>query len=84
VSTKEDLQSILGSPKKIVASDSQNPQFQTWVYTYAKYSSDPHTGVPPIGMTSVPISRNRRRTHEIEITFNQKGVVIAVQEKSVP
>ncbi|MGB0910813.1 MAG: hypothetical protein ACPGYT_10640 [Nitrospirales bacterium] len=84
MSTKHGVQELLGSPQAMIPSDSSNYVAETWVYTFGKYSSDPHTGVPPIGMTSVPISRNRRRTPEIHILFNQDRIVTSIQEKSLP
>ena len=84
VSTKENIQMILGKPKNIVSSDSSTSQPETWVYTYVKYSSDPYTGLPPIGVTSFPISRNRGRANEIEIRFDEHGFVTAIQERKIP
>ena len=84
VSTKEHVQMILGNPKSIISSDSSTSHPETWIYTYAKYASDPHTSVPPIGVTSFPISRNRRRADEIEIRFDKNGVVTVIQERQIP
>ena len=83
-STKQDVQELLGSPQTTLPPDASKRDSETWVYTYSKYSSDPYAGVPPIGMTSVPISRNRPRTSELVITFDDKGIVSNIQEKSEP
>ena len=63
--------------------ESQSPS-ESWVYPLSKYASDPNTGVPPIGVVGAPISRGRRKTTEIEIGFDEKGVVQTIEERRPP
>ena len=79
-STKQDVRKILGEPLKVSTPKESGAEFESWVYPYAKYASDPYTGVPPIGVVGAPISRARRKTTELEIVFDDQGVVSAMNE----
>jgi hypothetical protein len=82
--TKTEVQAILGKPKSIRSPEASSPQEETWTYHLAKYASDPHTGVPPIGVTSWPITRNRPRPTVIEITFAPTNLVSHIHEHRQP
>jgi len=79
-SSKTEVQAILGKPKNIYPADVSGAKDETWTYHLAKYASDPHTGVPPIGVTSWPITRNRPRPTVIEITFAPTDLVTRIHE----
>ena len=79
-STKQDVRTILGEPLT-VSNPSESNGRESWVYPYAKYASDPYTGVPPIGVVGAPISRARRKTTELEIVFDDQGTVSAMNER---
>jgi len=83
-STKAEVQAILGTAKSIRPSEASSTQGETWTYHLAKYASDPHTGVPPIGVTSWPITRNRPRPTVIEITFAPTDLVTRIHEHRLP
>ena len=63
--------------------DSEGPS-ESWVYPLSKYASDPNTGVPPIGVVGAPISRGRRKTTEVEIGFDENGIVNSIKERRPP
>lgn len=81
VSTKEDVRTVLGEPKTISSFSDSGIHSETWVYTFARYASDPQTGIPPIGVTPAPISRARRKTTEIEVSFNENDIVSSIRTK---
>ena len=86
-STQEDVRNTLGEPTSISKpADSVNTSntSERWVYPLSKYASDPNTGVPPIGVVGAPISRGRRKTTEVEISFNEKGIVNSIKERRPP
>ena len=80
-STKEEVRTILGTPKIIHPAEESLALKETWVYHLAKYASDPHTGVPPIGVSSWPITRNRPRPTVIAIFFSSSDIVTLIQER---
>ena len=80
-STKQDVRTILGEPLTVSNPGESNNGSESWVYPYAKYASDPYTGVPPIGVVGAPISRARRKTTELEIVFDDQGTVAAMNER---
>ena len=79
-STKQNIRKILGEPEAVSSSTISGMQFETWHYAYAKYASDPYTGVPPIGVIASPISRAQRKTTEIEVTFDKNDIVSTIQD----
>ena len=79
-STKEQVQTTLGTPKTIEPADPMVAKDETWTYHLVKYASDPHTGVPPIGMSSWLITRNRPRPTVVEIRFASSNIVTTIQE----
>ena len=79
-STKQDVRTILGEPLTVTKANESSSGSESWVYPYAKYASDPYTGVPPIGVIGAPISRARRKTTELEIVFDDQGTVSAMNE----
>ncbi len=83
-STQEDVRKVLGEPMSVSQpTDSENAP-ERWVYPLSKYASDPNTGVPPIGVVGVPISRGRRKTTEVEIGFDRNGIVNSIKERRPP
>ena len=80
-STKQDVRTILGEPLTVSNATEPKSGPESWVYPYAKYASDPYTGVPPIGVVGAPISRARRKTTELEIVFDENGTVAAMNER---
>jgi len=79
--TQQHVQNHLGEPKAKCIFFETGREYTKWSYFLTQYSSDPQTGVPPIGMTQVPISRANTQTTEVEIIFDQNGIVTAIQEK---
>jgi hypothetical protein len=83
-STNEDVRKVLGEPISVSRpTESESPP-EIWVYPISKYASDPNTGVPPIGVVGAPISRGRRKTTEVEISFDEKGIVNSIKERRPP
>jgi len=83
-STQEDVRKALGEPRSVSRpTDSENSP-ESWVYPLSKYASDPNTGVSPIGVVGAPISRGRRKTTEVEISFDEKGIVNSIKERRPP
>ena len=84
VSSQDDVRKVLGEPMKIAKSDDSDPPTENWIYPLSKYASDPHTGVPPIGVVGAPISRAHRKTTEVTIRFDEYGIVKAIEERRPP
>jgi hypothetical protein len=83
-STNEDVRKVLGEPISVSRpTESESPP-ESWVYPISKYASDPNTGVPPIGVVGAPISRGRRKTTEVEISFDERGIVNSIKERRPP
>ena len=83
-STQEDVRKALGEPMSISKPAASVKTSERWVYPLSKYASDPNTGVPPIGVVGAPISRGRRKTTEVEISFDEKGIVNSIKERRPP
>ena len=83
-STQEDVRKVLGEPMSVSKSTDTQHSPESWVYPLSKYASDPNTGVPPIGVVGAPISRGRRKTTEVEIGFDGKGIVKSIKERRPP
>ncbi|UCE64041.1 MAG: outer membrane protein assembly factor BamE [Nitrospirota bacterium] len=83
-STQEDVRKVLGEPMSVSKSTDSENSPESWVYPLSKYASDPNTGVPPIGVVGAPISRARRKTTEVEIGFDEKGIVNSIKERRPP
>ena len=83
-STQEDVRKVLGEPMSVSKPEDSGNGQESWVYPLSKYASDPNTGVPPIGVVGVPISRGRRKTTEVEIRFDENGVVQSIEERRPP
>lgn len=79
-STKKEVQILLGKPKHIDAADASKAKQEIWTYHLAKYASAPHTGIPPIGVSAWPITKNRPRPTVIKIAFTPSNVVTLIQE----
>lgn len=79
-STKQEVRNVLGEPRAASASTVSGTSLETWTYAFAKYPGDPYTSVPPIGITSAPISRAHRKTTEIAVSFDKNGIVSRIEE----
>ncbi|GJL70375.1 MAG: hypothetical protein NPIRA06_30100 [Nitrospirales bacterium] len=56
-------------------------KYTQWNYLLTTQDHHLQTGVPPIGVTQVPITRAHRQTTEVGIIFDQNGIVTEIQEK---
>ena len=83
-STQEDVRKVLGEPMSVLKPEDSESSQESWVYPLSKYASDPHTGVPPIGVVGAPISRGRRKTTEVKIGFDENGLVNSIEERRPP
>jgi outer membrane protein assembly factor BamE (lipoprotein component of BamABCDE complex) len=81
ISTQDDVRKVLGEPMSVSRSTGSEGTPEIWVYPLSKYASDPNTGVPPIGVVGAPISRGRRKTTEVQIRFDEMGIVRSVEER---
>ncbi len=83
-SNREEVRKVLGEPMSVTKPKDSEKSGEVWVYPLSKYASDPNTGVPPIGVVGAPISRGRRKTTEVEIGFDEKGIVNSIKERRPP
>lgn len=77
ISTQEDVREALGEPQSVSTVMNEGVPSEVWVYQYA--ARDPY-GVPPIGMTGVPISRGFRKPVSIEVRFDAGRVVKDIRQ----
>lgn len=77
--TRQQVQNHLGEPNEKFMVFEKGRKYAKWNYLLTTHFHDPQTGVPPIGVTQVPITRAHRRTTEVGIIFDQNGIVTEIQ-----
>ena len=79
--TQQHVQHDLGEPQEKMIVFENKRKYTEWTYLLTTQVHDLHTGVPPIGVTQVPITRAHRQTTEVGIIFDQKGLVTEIRKK---
>ena len=79
--TQQHVQHDLGEPQEKMIVFENKRKYTEWTYLLTTQVHDLHTGVPPIGVTQVPITRAHRQTTEVGIIFDQKGLVTEIRER---
>ncbi|MGP0592538.1 outer membrane protein assembly factor BamE domain-containing protein [Nitrospira sp. T9] len=81
ITTQQQVQNHLGEPKEKIIVFENEREYTKWNYLLTTRVHDLQTGVPPIGVTQVPITRAHRQTTEVGIIFDQNGLVTEFRER---
>ncbi len=78
--TQQQVQNHLGEPKGKIIVFGKGRKYIKWNYLLTTQVHDLQTGVPPIGVTQVPITRAHRQITEVGIILDQNGLLTEIRK----